>query len=222
MASLGKHFLTNQENLISDEKAVFKGVNYRISVLSERLIRFEYSSDGFFYDGATEQVKNRKFAVPKIKVEQDQRFLAITTKYFILQYDKEKPFKTVNLISGVILLVSGIILIVYKSLLENVIAIIIGVIMIVNSVSKIEYTLTLRDNEVPAWVISMVFSIITLLLGIFFVVNTFKAMNLLTKTLGLIIIIYAVIDIIEITVLKFKLKKAMNKVDDNIKIIDEK
>ncbi len=151
-------------------------------------------------------------------------FLVIAGTFPIISYfkDKEKPFKTVNLISGVILLVSGIILIVYKSLLENVIAIIIGVIMIVNSVSKIEYTLTLRDNEVPAWVISMVFSIITLLLGIFFVVNTFKAMNLLTKTLGLIIIIYAVIDIIEITVLKFKLKKAMNKVDDNIKIIDEK
>ncbi len=93
MASLGEHFQINKSNLVCDDRAVFKGVNYRISVLSDRLIRFEYSKTGEFYDGATEQVQNRNFPLAKMKVEQDQRFLVITTKYFILQYDKEKPFK---------------------------------------------------------------------------------------------------------------------------------
>ena len=50
MASLEKHFQVNPENLVSDSKIVFKGVNYRITVLSERLIRFEYSLDGNFYE----------------------------------------------------------------------------------------------------------------------------------------------------------------------------
>ena len=94
MASLGKHFEVNLNNLSASSKYVFKGINYRISVLSDRLIRFEYSLDGKFYDGATEIVHNRKFNLePKIKVEQDQNYLVITSKYFILQYAKEKPFK---------------------------------------------------------------------------------------------------------------------------------
>ena len=93
MASLEKHFQINPENLISDNKMVFKGVNYRITVLSERLIRFEYSLDGKFQDNATELVHNRNFPVPKIKMEQDDKFLVITTKYFVLQYAKEKPYK---------------------------------------------------------------------------------------------------------------------------------
>ena len=93
MASLGEHFKITPENLVSDSKIVFKGVNYRISILSERLIRFEYSLNNEFYDGATEIVHNRVFDVPKIKVEQDSKYLVITTKYFILQYAKEKPFK---------------------------------------------------------------------------------------------------------------------------------
>ncbi len=93
MASLGEHFLVNTENLVSDSRAVFKGVNYRITVLSERLIRFEYSLDGTFYDGKTEIVSNRNFEIPKMKVEQDEKYLVITTKYFILQYAKEKAFK---------------------------------------------------------------------------------------------------------------------------------
>jgi len=93
MASLDKHFQINTENLSSDSKMVYKGVNYRITVLSDRLIRFEYSLDGEFYDGATELVHNRKFENPKIKVEQDEKYLVITTKYFMMQYAKEKPFK---------------------------------------------------------------------------------------------------------------------------------
>ena len=93
MASLEKHFHVNAENLVSDSRVVFKGVNYRITVLTERLIRFEYSLSGDFQNNATELVHNRNFAVPKIKVEQDDKFLAITTKYFVLQYAKEKPFK---------------------------------------------------------------------------------------------------------------------------------
>jgi len=93
MASLEKHFQINLDNLVSDSRVVFKGVNYRITVLSERLIRFEYSLDGNFYDGATELVHNRNFNVPKIKVEQDDKFLVITTKYFMMQYAKEKPYK---------------------------------------------------------------------------------------------------------------------------------
>ncbi len=94
MASLGDHFKIDAEKLISDSKYTFKGVNYRITILTDRLIRFEYSLDGKFYDGATELVHNRTFSnSPKIKTEQDDKFLVITTKYFVLQYAKEKPFK---------------------------------------------------------------------------------------------------------------------------------
>ena len=93
MASLGDHFKINTDNLVCDTKTVFKGVNYRITVLSDRLIRFEYSLEGNFYDGATELVHNRNFSEPKIKAEQDDKFLVITTKYFVMQYAKEKPYK---------------------------------------------------------------------------------------------------------------------------------
>ena len=93
MASLGTHFQNNPKDLISDSKTVFKGVNYRITILSERLVRFEYSLNGIFIDNATEIVHNRNFPVPKFKADQDEKFLVITTKYFILQYAKEKPFK---------------------------------------------------------------------------------------------------------------------------------
>lgn len=93
MTSLGKHFETNPEDLLSESTYTFKGVNYRITVLSERLVRFEYSVDGNFYDGKTELVNNRKFEPFEMKAEHHDNYLVITTRYFVLQYAKEKPFK---------------------------------------------------------------------------------------------------------------------------------
>ena len=77
---------------ISNEKTVFKGDNYRITVLTERLLRLEYSDGGLFYDGLTETVLNRKFPTPDFKVNEDNKYLEITTKYFKLQYRKGMPF----------------------------------------------------------------------------------------------------------------------------------
>ena len=79
MASLGEHFKLNPDTLIPNESVIFKGVNYRISILSERLIRFEYSLNGFFYDGATEIVHNRNFESPKIKVPSEPNSQSGTT-----------------------------------------------------------------------------------------------------------------------------------------------
>ena len=93
MVSLDSHFQINMDNLMGNSKVTFKGVNYRITVLSDRLIRFEYSLEGEFYDGATEIVRNRNFTPPKIKVDQDEKYIVITTKYFMMQYEKEKPYK---------------------------------------------------------------------------------------------------------------------------------
>ena len=92
MARLDTYFAPDLTKVSANERAVFVGQNYRITVLSERLIRLEYSVDGHFSDAPTTLVKNRKFPVPNFKVEQDQNYLVITTNYFMLQYMKNKPF----------------------------------------------------------------------------------------------------------------------------------
>ena len=52
---------------------IFVGKFYRITVLSEMLIRMEYSPSGKFLDEATEFARNRAFPVPKISVQQDSK-----------------------------------------------------------------------------------------------------------------------------------------------------
>ena len=96
MASFGEHFKVNESAGKSNEKMVKKGNYYRITVLSERLIRLEFSKYGVFNDNLTDFAKNRNFDVPNFKIEEDSKYLLITTSYFSLQYQKEKPFKGPN------------------------------------------------------------------------------------------------------------------------------
>ena len=92
MADLLPHFAVDYSNNRSKPEAIFQGQTYRITILSERLLRLEYSKDGIFFDDLTEQVIYRNFPVPAFQVQQDEKFLEITTKYFRLQYLKESPF----------------------------------------------------------------------------------------------------------------------------------
>ena len=79
-------------NAISKSDATFQGSKYRITILSERLIRFEYDENGKFFDRPTEFARFRNFSKPEFKVEENAKTLIVQTKYFVLQYVKEKPF----------------------------------------------------------------------------------------------------------------------------------
>ena len=92
MSNLGEHFKTDYINNISKPQTVFKGQFYRITVLSDLLIRLEFSEEGYFEDRPTEFAKFRNFPIPQMKVDQNERYLDITTKYFNLRYEKEKSF----------------------------------------------------------------------------------------------------------------------------------
>ena len=100
MANLGEQFVINHDLAIADEKAIYKGKNYRITVLTERLVRFEYNPEGVFEDRPTQLAFFRKFPIPKVTVREDDKFLELSTNYFKIEYTKEKPFSTSKFVPG--------------------------------------------------------------------------------------------------------------------------
>jgi len=92
LADINESFKPNYEDALSNAKAVFKGNNYRITVLSEILLRLEFDESGKFEDRPTEFAKFRNFEVPKFDKQENESLLVITTDYFRLQYYKGRPF----------------------------------------------------------------------------------------------------------------------------------
>ncbi|MDD4187312.1 MAG: glycoside hydrolase family 31 protein [Bacilli bacterium] len=93
MASLKPHFsVPNYEEASSIDGAMITGEKYRITILSDVLVRLEYSETGTFENRPTELVKCRRFNVPKFLKKEDKDFLVISTNYFKLEYTKNRPF----------------------------------------------------------------------------------------------------------------------------------
>ncbi|MCM1370777.1 MAG: DUF5110 domain-containing protein [Clostridium sp.] len=99
MYKIGEQFKMNQ-NAVSKTDSVIKGNKYRITVLSERLLRLEYNENGIFIDNASELVINRNFDIPKFEKIETNEQLFISTPCFRLVYQKEKVFGTSKLIGS--------------------------------------------------------------------------------------------------------------------------
>ena len=98
MYNLGDQFNNKKiSSLVSPDEVTFHGKNYRITILTERLIRLEFSRDGMFNNYETTIIKNRVFDIPVFNKNEDELKLNIETKYFSLTYYKNMPFNSRSL-----------------------------------------------------------------------------------------------------------------------------
>ncbi len=93
MYNLGDQFTNKSiDNLIAAPGAIIAGGSYRITLLTERLIRLEFSNNGTFNNYETAIVKNRKFDIPEYTKQEDDTIVKIDTRYFTLTYVKNTSF----------------------------------------------------------------------------------------------------------------------------------
>lgn len=97
MYDLGPEFKLKTDNLKVNSKAIIMGPKFRIEVLSERLIRLEYSDNGQFVDSASASVICRNFPEPKFTIKQDEYNVYIETNYVLLKYQKNAKFSEKSL-----------------------------------------------------------------------------------------------------------------------------
>lgn len=77
-------------NIKTKENMVIQGEKYRISLLTDRLLRLEYSNKSIFVDSCSQTVINRKFSDVDFRIEEKNDNLIIVTNYIRLIYNKKK------------------------------------------------------------------------------------------------------------------------------------
>lgn len=73
-------------------QTVFQGKFYRITILTNQLVRMEYSVEGKFENRPTQTVVNRIFEEPEVSFSETEDQLEIHTPNMDLFYEKEKEF----------------------------------------------------------------------------------------------------------------------------------
>ena len=79
-----------QTNPVANPQAIVSGPNYRFTILTDRLIRYEWASDGCFEDRASTFAINRHFPTPKFYTVDTADNLEIISDHFHLSYDKKR------------------------------------------------------------------------------------------------------------------------------------
>ena len=142
----------------------------------------------------------------------------------IIKYAKAKELTISKflLVLGVILSICGIFLIINPTFIGKIVPTIIGVCLIINSLEKLLYLRYTEEKNSEGYIISLVSGIVALIAGVFLLFNPLSGTLIVTQIIGVIIIVYAVMDLIEKLKFKNVIKRNTLKIDKKIKIIDEK
>ncbi len=126
---------------------------------------------------------------------------------------QEDHSMSLDIIYGIICIIVGSVLIINTKIVGSILPIVLGIWMVINSVIKAQYTLLLKENGNSKWKITLIFSIFTLICGILFIFNPFKGAAFITQIIGIIVVVYAIMDIANVILLK----KNIHDFEQNVK-----
>ena len=122
-----------------------------------------------------------------------------------------------DLIYGIVTIILGVLIITNPESIATIINYILGVIIIINSASKFNYSLQLRNSSTSIWKGTMIVSILTAICGVLLIFNPFKGASTIVTIIGIIIIVYGVLDIISTIFIKRNYSKLLNEATNNTK-----
>lgn len=121
----------------------------------------------------------------------------ITFLKYILNNDTVVKKFDIDLIYGIVGIVAGLVLILNPSVIATIIPFILGMWIVINSAIKLQYALTLKQFESSRWKIPFTVAIISLIWGIILVFNPFQGAVIITKVIGIFVMVYALLEIAE-------------------------
>lgn len=121
-----------------------------------------------------------------------------------------------SLITGVVTVIIGMILIINTKLVASILPFILGIFFIVNGINRLQYALELRKANHHNFVASLVISILIILSGILFVINPFGGALVITKVMGVFMIIYSILDIVNSIIIKREVRNVEKIIEAQI------
>ena len=125
-----------------------------------------------------------------------------------------------DLIYGIVTIILGVLIITHPKSIASIINYVLGVIIIINSASKFNYSLQLRSSSNNIWKTTMLVSILTGICGIVLIFNPFKTASAIISIIGIIIIVYGVLDIVSTIFIKRNYEQLTNPKKKNDKTKD--
>lgn len=148
----------------------------------------------------------------------------IATMRFI-KHIKESTKSDLDIIYGIVCIILGVVVIRNPEAIASIIPFVLGLVIIINSATKLQYSFELYKEKNHLWLSTLILSIIMVVCGIVLVFNPFKGAVLLTRIVGVFILIYAILDLISTFVISRTFKEIHISIEKSVQdaeVIEEK
>ena len=138
---------------------------------------------------------------------------------------KENGSNQLDIFYGVFTIALGVIIIGNPQAIASIMPIVVGFIIIINSANKLQYSMELKSNKNDLWKSTAILAIITTICGVVLVLNPFKGVVFITKIIGFLILIYAILDIISTITIRNTVKQFQDAIEEKIvdaDVVEEK
>lgn len=126
----------------------------------------------------------------------------------IIQFFSDKnstSYLSLSFIFGAFVFIFGIIILIKPTIIASIVPLLLGVWMVINGVTKLSYSLSIYKTSKN--ILSIVGSILIVVFGVTLIFNPFEGAKGLTQIIGIALIVYSILDLIESFSITFSLKK---------------
>ena len=135
---------------------------------------------------------------------------------YFKNHDKQLTIEDIEIFHGLACIILGILAVENPKTIASIIPLVIGVIMIANGAIKLQYSMELRKENCKLWVYTLVLSIVMAVCGVILIFNPFKGALLITRVVGIFILIYSILDIVSTVFIKKALVKLQEAITGNV------
>ena len=128
-------------------------------------------------------------------------FLILNGLYFIIEKDNSIFFSGF-LTLGVLELLMGIIMLINPNIVKTLFPIVVGISMVVKSALDLRISINLSSVNYKNWLILFICSLLGIICGVYIIVNPGVGSQVITTYVGIVIMVYAISNIIDTIVFK--------------------
>ena len=120
-----------------------------------------------------------------------------------------------DLVYAIVTIILGVLIIMHPKAIGSVIPFVLGIIIIINSSTKLNYAFQLKSKDNSLWKSTLLVSLLTTICGLILIFNPFTAATLIARIVGIIILVYAILDIISSLTIRSNIIKLHNALEEN-------
>lgn len=132
--------------------------------------------------------------------------LIVNGIYFMIEKD-ESLFFSGFLTLGIIDLLLGVVMLLNPDIMKTLFPIVAGIVMVTKSTFDLRLSLLLKNYEYNNWLPIFIFAVISIICGLVIIINPHIGTIALTASLGLLITIYSLSNIVDTIIFKKNIKE---------------